>query len=380
MIKTKAIHIVWIISNNTTVPYFRWFAEQISKDTDNDFYLSFIFLNDTRPIFIDEVEKFNCKVHWIEFDAKRRKTSLLKTLPKLYKLLKKMNPDAVHTHLFDDSLPTMIVSKFLGIKNRFVTKQDTAFHWKYAKKAVKYDKLINKLATCLIPVSNECKEFILSIEKCEESKIKMIHHGIPTALYVKKNTESINLFKEEHNLKNSFIVGTVSRFIDWKGYKEIVGIAEDLAPKIPSIKFLLVGSGAQKDEIIQLIHQKNLQNYFCLPGYINPSDMPSVYGSMNVYLHAATLEPFGFVIAEALASGLPVVSTPTGAARDAIITKKNGWIADYQRPDQLRDYIFSIYKNNLTLPWEPAQESAIKQFDFSVMYKNYMNLYLQNIK
>jgi glycosyltransferase involved in cell wall biosynthesis len=371
----KIKQIVWVIANNTTVPYFRWFAELFSQEKQSDVKFSFILLNKEKPSLIEELKQYNNKVHWIYFDSDKRKKSTLSSIPKLYRLLKKLKPDVVHSHLFDDSLATMLVAKWLRIPQRIVTKQDTTFHWYYAPKAVKYDRIINKNATKLIAVSEECKQFILEKEKADPKKVILINHGIPTAIYQNPSVEFMDKFKVMYQLQNKFVVGTVSRFIEWKGYRDIVKVAELVIPQIPTICFLLIGSGPQKEEIIQLIKTKGLENHFCLPGYIQPENMPSVYGTMNVYLHAARMEPFGFVIAEALAAGLPVVSTPTGAAKDAIIHGENGWLAEYNKPEQLANYLLEVYRKNLQLPWKNAQETAEKMYGINLMYSNYMNAY-----
>ena len=65
--------------------------------------------------------------------------------------------------------------------------------------------------------------------------------------------------------------------------------------------------------------------------------IPSFYGILNVYVHAASFEPFGFVIAEAMMNGAPIVSTPTGSALDSIKHKENGYIVEYKNSEVLRD-------------------------------------------
>lgn len=373
--KNNEKHIVWVIANNTTVPYFRWFAELFSQEKQSKVKFSFILLNKEKPSLIEELKQYDNEVHWIYFDADKRKKSTLNSIPKLFRLLKKLKPDVVHSHLFDDSLITMLVSKWLKIPQRIVTKQDTTFHWYYAPKAVKYDRIINKNATKLIAVSKECQEFILEKEKANSEKVVMIHHGIPIALYQNPSQKFMDEFKETYQLQNKYVVGTVSRFIDWKGYKDIVKVAELVVSQIPTICFLLIGKGEQKEEIIQLIKEKGLEAHFCMPGYIQPRNMPSVYGTMNAYLHAARMEPFGFVIAEVLAAGLPIISTPTGSARDAIIHGENGWLAEYNQAEQLANYLIEVYQKNLALPWKNAQETVLKMYDIKLMYSNYMNAY-----
>ena len=78
---------------------------------------------------------------------------------------------------------------------------------------------------------------------------------------------------------------------------------------------------------------------------MNRNYIPSLYSILDVYVHAASFEPFGFVIPEAMMNGAPVVSTPTGSALDAIIHKENGYLAEYKNSDSLAEGISYIINN-----------------------------------
>jgi glycosyltransferase involved in cell wall biosynthesis len=69
-----------------------------------------------------------------------------------------------------------------------------------------------------------------------------------------------------------------------------------------------------------------------VPGYVPYTDLPSYYGIADVFVHAAKNEPYGVSVAEALASGLPVIaSSMVGSAVDLIVQGQNGYI--YQSGD-----------------------------------------------
>ncbi|MCC6448229.1 MAG: glycosyltransferase family 4 protein [Chitinophagaceae bacterium] len=368
-------HIVFIIANNSSVPYFLWFAEQNHKTPA--FKFSFVCLHHSQPALIEEVKKFNCDCYWIPFFSEKRKTSMIKAIPKLVSLLKKIKPDIVHSHLFDDSLPTVIASKIAGIKHRIVTKQDTTFHWYYAPKAVKYDRLINKFATKLIAVSNECKDFIINCEKADPKKIVLIHHGIPldklSNATEKHKTELISRF----HLEQKVVVGTVARLIEWKGHRILLEVLEKLVNIYPTIVFLFAGEGELKEEIIEIVRNKNLEKHVVLTGWIDREQIPSLYAIMDIYIHAAKYEPFGFVIAEAMLNGTPVLSTKTGSALDAIQTGENGYLVDYDNVDQFVEGVtFLLNQPDRTIGLK-GKETATNMYSFQRMWDAHISLYHQ---
>lgn len=366
------------MANNSSVPYFLWFAE---KSMQNDrFKFSFILLHNTKPQMVEQVKEFNCECYWIPFSSEKRKLSMLKSIPQLISLFNKLKPDIVHSHLFDDSLPSVIAAKIAGIKHRIVTKQDTTFHWFYAPKAVKYDKIINRLATRLVAVSEECKTFILEKEKADKNKVVMIHHGIRLDKLSHATEEFKNELLNKYRLQNKIIIGTVARLIEWKGHRLLLNVLEKLVVKNPNVVFLFAGEGELKSEILTLAKQKKLENNLILTGWIERNKIPSLYGIMDIYIHAAKYEPFGFVIAEAMLNGIPVLSTKTGAALDAIETGKNGYLVDYDNEMQFVqgvDYILEHDKNAIGLR---GKETATHMYSFDNMWNSYINLYKQCLK
>ncbi|HLG03364.1 MAG TPA: glycosyltransferase family 4 protein [Bacteroidia bacterium] len=370
------IHILHFIANNSSVPYFKWFAELSA--TDKNVKLSFAMLLNQRPTLIDEMKKLGIEVHWIYFDRTKRSVSMLRAIPKLYALMQRLNPDVVHTHLFDDSLPALFAGRLARVPVRVITKQDTAFHWYYAPKAVKYDRLNNKNATHIVAVSEECKEFILEKEKADPAKVHLIHHGIPIGLLTHQTEETRTLLRSKYNPNSKMIIGTVARIIEWKGYRYIIEAAAKLVKKHPGLHFLFAGEGAQKGELELLIKEKGLGDSISFTGLIDRQDIPSFYGIMDIYLHAAFMEPFGFVIAEAMANGVPVVSTPTGAARDSIRDGENGMLVRYKDPDSIVagiERLLTLSHDERKRMGEKARQTVFELFRVEKTWENYLRLY-----
>lgn len=368
------MHVVWIMANNSTAPYFNWFAEQAAKK--GEIKMTFICLYPEPPQMVADMKKYGYECFWIKYDHNYRKSYLLSATYKLFKLFRSIKPDIVHSHLFDDTMMAIPAAKMAGIKGRFITKGDTAFHYYFTPKWVMFDKINNALATQIIAISNESKTFILEKEKAKPNKVHVIHHGIPRQ-NLGKQTDII----EKLGINGKTVIGTVARFIEWKGYRTIVEAAEKLVPVFPDILFLFIGKGAQKKEIESLVASKKLSEHVKFIDWVNPEDMPSLYKQMKVYAHAAKYEPFGLVIAEAMANGVSVVSTKTGAALDAIEHKKSGYLCDYDKPEELAEGIrFVLNNNGNNAIGEAGKKVAEKMYSIEVMYNNYVELYKQALK
>jgi glycosyltransferase involved in cell wall biosynthesis len=367
------LHIVWILANNSDAPYFSWFAERARSEQNVRF--TFIALYHEEPRMLKEMQQLGHKAFWLPFDPDRRSTSMAASFPKLIRLFRKIRPDVVHAHLFDDALPALAAARMAGVKTRVITKGDAAFHWYFAPKGVKYDRLNNRNATHILALSEESRKFILEKEEADPKKMCVIHHGIPPESAAQSEEAKHRLRKRFGVSTDHVVIGTVARLIEWKGYRHIIDAAALLVKDFPQLRFLFTGQGAQQEELLRMVKENKLEEHVQFTGWIDRADVPSLYGIMDIYLHAATMEPFGFVIAEAMMNGVPVVSTPTGAAGDAIRDGENGYLVSAAEPAALADGIRKMLAADRKKLGEAARKTAEEMFAFEKMWNAHMKLY-----
>ena len=248
------MHIVFVIANESSVPYFNWFAEESLKHDDVTF--TFVALNHERPAMLDEMSARGIDAHWIEFSPVSRKQGMLRCLFKLYSLFRKIKPDVVQTHLFDDSVPGQLAARLAGVKVRVITKQDTTFHWYYAPKWVRFDRFNNWNATHIHAVASENERFILEKEKAPRAKVHLVRNGFPYDLMTASGDADIAELKELNGFEGRIVVGTVARYIHWKGHHLIIEAAKELVAKYPELLFVWAGSdggSGYKDELQKMI-------------------------------------------------------------------------------------------------------------------------------
>lgn len=371
------MHVIHIMANNSSVPYFNWFAEEVHKHEDVKF--SFIAMYPTKPQMLEDMKERGCDCYWVKYDDKKRKRGMVVAFFNLFQLFLKLKPDVVHCHLFDDSLPGLLAARIARIKKRIITKQDTTYHYYYAPKWVYLDRFSNFNATHIHAVADKNKEFIIDIEKAKSEKVHLIRNGFPFDKMTASRQEYIDEFKQKFKLNNRFVIGTVARLIEWKGHPLIIEAAKKLVEQYPNILFIWAGSGDsyyRQNVLEKKINEYGLNNHIIFADWIERTKIPSFYKCLNLYLHPAINEPFGFAISEALMNGIPIAATRTGST-DLVEHKINGFILKESSINSIIESVTYYIENaeNASIIANRGCDLAKKNLLFNRMLMEHLALY-----
>lgn len=137
--------------------------------------------------------------------------------------------------------------------------------------------------------------------------------------FILNNAIDLDAFKYDANVRNAIrnqlkvsddtiLVGHIGRMAEQKNHMFIVDIAEQVVKQNSKVRFLLLGDGPLRNEIIQKIKEKQLEKYFIRPGVVpNTKDY---YQAMDAFILPSLYEGLPVVGVEAQAAGLPtLVST-----------------------------------------------------------------------
>lgn len=99
---------------------------------------------------------------------------------------------------------------------------------------------------------------------------------------------------------------------------------------------VLLGDGPMAEEIYRAVSKLRLESAVHLPGFIQYEELPVYYGAASAFVHASTVEPWGLVINEAMAAGLPVIASKIcGATSELLSEGVNGFAFDPYDVSQL---------------------------------------------
>ena len=132
----------------------------------------------------------------------------------------------------------------------------------------------------------------------------------------------------------------VGSFLTKKNQQFLVDIGLELKKRKLAFEIIMLGEGPDYNKVKAKVQANDLEKEILMPG--NTVDVAGYYARANVYLHVATYEPFGLVLLEAMASGLPVVTLDGKGNRDLIKEDKNGYMVYNQNPVAFADVIQKV--------------------------------------
>lgn len=166
---------------------------------------------------------------------------------------------------------------------------------------------IDRYATDFWACSMLAGEFFYKKSILKNDRFKIINNAIEVPKY-HRNSEIRKSVREQLNISDDcIVVGHVGRFQFQKNHELLVNIYNNFHKKHCNSKLLLVGQGAEADNIKNKVKTLGLENDVIFMGARD--DVHEIFQAMDVFVLPSRFEGLGIVLIEAQAAGLPCVTT-----------------------------------------------------------------------
>lgn len=327
----KKRKIVYIISEINKAIAYEWISDYINKERIS---LYFVLLNPSDSPLEQYIKSRGLELHRITF---RGKKDWLASALKLFRILRKIKPDAVHCHMFQANIIGLTVAKLANVKKRIYTRHYSSLHHIYFKKGVFWDKYFNYQATHIVAISDIVKKILINWENADPSKVILIPHGFLLEEFENVDQSRIETFKRNAHLNGkSPVIGVISRFTEWKGVQYIIPAFNEILKVYPNAVLVLLNAHGDYEKTILKMLERIPNQSFRTIRFEN--DIAAAYKSMDVFIHVPIdehSEAFGQIYIEALAAGTPSVFTLSGIAPDFIINYFNALTVPFKNSEAI---------------------------------------------
>jgi glycosyltransferase involved in cell wall biosynthesis len=230
----------------------------------------------------------------------------------------------------------------------------------------------------IIAVSNFTKWELTNYYKIPPGKIRVIHNGVDIQKF--KPAADNRKIKQQLGLNpDDIAILSVGRLYARKGLFTLIESMPAVIKRFPNAKFLVSGKG-QSDEMQKLIaHSARLgvKDNIVFTGYYPDQKLPLLYRAADVFAFSTFYEHHPFAVLEALATGLPVVTTWVGGIPETIKNGKNGYLVEPFNAEQFSEKIIHLLEN----PEEAAEmgrlarKTIVEQYDWRIVVKDAMAVY-----
>lgn len=229
------------------------------------------------------------------------------------KLLNELDADLVHFTNFNH--PVRYRKPFVVTVHDLTLGSYTAKDVSWLKKKL-YNFVVKKAsenAKKVFTVSQYSKKEIARVCDIPPSKIAVTYNGIDHERFRPiSNTRLLQQVARDYKISKQFILYVGQ----WAGHKNLVRLLEafkkvcDKAEYRDKFELVIVGRPRQYfQEVKDKINELGLKKDVVLPGFVDDEDLPALYNSARLFAFPSLMEGFGIPPLEAMACGVPVVSS-----------------------------------------------------------------------
>ena len=242
-------------------------------------------------------------------------------------------PDAIliHGHNYATNVLALAAARLLGVPVLMRGETHLGLYRSTRRRAARsivVGTLYRRMCALCLPIGTSNHEFYRSLG-IPENRLVRAPYSVDNE-YFASMTE---LYRSERDrVRRTMGVGPrdtlflfASKFIARKRPTDILRAYQQVSRTRNNVALALVGSGSDEAELRRYAADQRLERVHFL-GFRNQSELPELYAASDVFVLPSENEPWGLVINEAMASGLPIVaSREIGAVPDLVRDGINGF-------------------------------------------------------
>ncbi len=313
-------------------------CNQINGLNDKQFDIFVALPKDS--LLIKKLKSLPCRIIECKYGADRSLS--IESINENYRIIKKINPDIVHSH---GSLSSRIAATMIKIPCRIFTRHCAPPLSKISQNPLincAFNIANNTLSTSIIAVSEFAKQNLIEMG-APPQKITTIINGVPP-LRVLDDDEKV-FFRARYGLsKENFVISYFARLEKIKGHKTLLEAAKICKKWHPNFRFLIVGAGHCEKNLKEYAQYLDVCDVVNFIGF--QTDVAPIFNITDINLNCSyASETASLSLSEGMSLGIPSITSDIGGNPYMVKNGENGLLFPAKNADALAMAIIRLYRD-----------------------------------
>lgn len=246
---------------------------------------------------------------------------------KLWYLIRKNNPDVVHTHLSKAGLLGRIAA-FLSCVPVVIHSNHGALFRSYFGPVLSFfivaaERSLSLLCDRVFVATEAMRKDILSARAATPSKLEVIPLGLDLSPFLDLSDQK-DILRHRFTLKAKKLVGTAARLSPVKAIDDFIIAAKAVCDRTTDVDFVIAGDGEMRLKLEGLAQSLGIADRVHFIGFL--ADMRPFYEAIDIFVVTSIAEGTCISVLEAITARKPVIATEVGGIPDAVKDGVNGFL------------------------------------------------------
>ena len=299
---------------------------------------------------------------------------------KLWRLLRELGPDIVHTRNIA-ALEGMVPAALAGVPVRI--------HGEHGRDVEDLDgsnlrrqrvrRLFKPFVHQYIALSRDLERYLVDSIRVPTAQVLQLYNGVDTELFHPANGIREPLPSPEFAPPGTFVIGNVGRMQEVKGQLTLAQAFLLLLRMVPDanrrLRLVMIGDGPLRREVASVLDQAGAGQLVWLAG--TRDDVARIMRGFDLFVLPSLAEGISNTILEAMASGLPVIATAVGGNAELVNAGRTGMLVPPADPHAMAQAMLHYVSNGAECrrQGQEGRSTAERDFSMAAMVNGYLAVY-----
>jgi glycosyltransferase involved in cell wall biosynthesis len=262
----------------------------------------------------------------------------------LGRILSRTRPEILHLYFTGFLSPYPWVARWKGVKQVFFTDQGSHAENYVAHRRPWWKRTaaraLNTPLDGVVCISDYNAACMKSRGLIDARRVRRIYNSVDVSARHGDGAE----FRRRHGIPlDALVVMQVSWIIPEKGVEDLIQAATIVLKKAPAAHFVIAGEGKERGAYMEVVKRAGLEDRFTWTGLVHDPTREGLYAAADVVcLVSRWEEAFGWVIAEAIAAGKPLIGTRVGAIPELVRDGETGYLVPKRNPEAIAARVLEL--------------------------------------